>query len=181
MKTKTQYLIHCHYRKYDDTRTVPVLVVPQETLAKEICGEMEANPESPYLIQALKIMGESSLPNDAGFGYDEIPVLEEIPLLTKDELIHKLQAGAKMEDLFDFRAGQECEIFKTASLIPGDKIIYIPDLSLNKIPTSRPVNDPEEIKDILHSCYTGDEFLEECDGNTEKGGASVLVLRLAAS
>lgn len=168
MKTTTQYLIHCDYRDNGNTRSAPILVVPEETIAKEICGEMETNPGSPYLIQALIIMGESSLPNDAGFGYDKIPVLEEIPLLTKDELIHKLQAGAKMEDLFDFRPGQECDIFKTAHFIPGDKIIYIPDLSLNKIPTGRPVSGPEEITDILHSCYTGDEFLVECDGNAEK-------------
>lgn len=168
MKATTQYLIHCDYGEYDDARSVPVLVVPQEALAREICREMKKNPESPYLIQALRIMGESTLPVDAGFAYYEIPVLEDIPLLTKDKLIQKLRSGAKMEDLFDFRPGQECEIFKTKQLIPGDKIIYIPDLNLNKVPTGRPVTDPEEIEDILHSCYTGDEFLAECDGNLEK-------------
>lgn len=120
-------------------------------------------------------MGECTFHGDAGSGYNGNSVLEadagrEIGikrLLTKDELRQKLQSGAKMEDMFKFRAGQECDIFKAEDFISGEEILYIPDLDLNEIPTERPVSGPEEIDDILHSCYTGNDFIEECHGDVD--------------
>ena len=38
-----------------------------------------------------------------------------------------------MDDLFAFRNGQDCEIFKAARFEQGDDIIYIPDVALNLI------------------------------------------------
>lgn len=85
--------------------------------------------------------------------------------LTKDELRLALEGGARLIDMFDFLPGQECEIFKSERFRTGDEIIYIPDLSLNEIPIDMVIDDPEAVEDILDSCYTGNDFLEECGGN----------------
>lgn len=86
--------------------------------------------------------------------------------MTKGQMKEKLQNGATMEELFEFTEGQECEIFKS-DFRAGDEIIYIPDLCLNEIPTGRPVSG-EELDDVLGCCYTGNDFIEVCDGNEEK-------------
>jgi len=147
-----------------------VLVVREEALAVKAVAEILKDPGSPYGKLVLSTLGNDVLPQDASFSIQHISTLEKEPeksLLTKEELVQRLQDGAKMEDLFSFRPGQDCEIFKTRNLVLGDKIIYIPDLSLNRIPTGRTINAPEEIQEILTSCYTGNEFLQECDGNSE--------------
>ena len=166
MKTVIQYLICCKYGDWDDARTIPVLVAQNPSIAQDVIKDLEGNPQSEY----LKMIEEYDVPSDACYSMQPICTLTDEPkdLLTKDELVQKLKAGTKMEDLFDFCPGQECDIFKTTQLIPGDKIIYIPDLNLNKIPTDRPAKDAEEIQWILGSCYTGDEFLEDCDNNWKK-------------
>lgn len=86
--------------------------------------------------------------------------------MTKLELAEKLKEGAALNSLFAFRPGQECEIFKS-NRFQQDEIIYIPDIWLNEIPVERPIADPEEINDILNQCYTGNDFIDECDGDVE--------------
>ena len=87
--------------------------------------------------------------------------------LTKDELRLALEGGAKLIDMFYFQPGQECEIFKAERFRAGDEIIYIPDLSLNEIPIDMVIDDQEAVEDILDSCYTGNDFLEECGGDQD--------------
>ncbi len=87
--------------------------------------------------------------------------------MTKGELREYLKAGGLMGDAFDFGPGQECEIFKADYFEPGDEIIYIPDLSLNKIPVWEPVTDDEAIEEVVGNCCTGNDFIDECDGDTE--------------
>ena len=70
--------------------------------------------------------------------------------MTKDELRTQLQAGKTLDDLFTFRLGQECLIFKE-HLFPEnpkarDEIIYIPDLSLNDLHPDKPCADEECIR-----------------------------------
>lgn len=88
--------------------------------------------------------------------------------MTKAELREKLLGGAIMDDLFAFRNGKDCEIFKAARFGQGDDIIYIPDLALNLIPVTEPANDPKDVEEIVDCCYTGNDFIEECDGDVEK-------------
>ena len=71
--------------------------------------------------------------------------------MTKAELREKLLGGAVMDDLFAFRNGQDCEIFKATRFERSDDIIYIPDL-----------------EEIVGCCYTGNDFVEECGGDVEK-------------
>lgn len=87
--------------------------------------------------------------------------------ITKDELRLALEGGARLIDMFDFRPGQECEIFKSERFQTGDEIIYIPDLSLNDLPIDLVIDDPEAVEDILNNCYTGNDFLEECGGDRD--------------
>ena len=47
--------------------------------------------------------------------------------MTKAELREKLLGGAVMDDLFAFRNGQDCEIFKATRFERSDDIIYIPN------------------------------------------------------
>lgn len=85
--------------------------------------------------------------------------------MTKTELRDYLKAGYHMDDAFDFGPGQECEIFKADSFGPGDDIIYIPDVHLNTIPMGTPIIDDEVIDDVVGNCYTGNDFIEECEGD----------------
>ena len=87
--------------------------------------------------------------------------------MTKEELRRCLLSGELMEDLFAYRAGQDCDIFKADQFAPGDEIIYIPDIYLNDVVTMHPVTDPEDIEEIVDQCYTGNDFIDECDGNAE--------------
>lgn len=84
---------------------------------------------------------------------------------TKDELRYVLEGGSTLMDLFEFRSGQECEIFKANRFVEGDEVIYIPDLSLNNININRPIEDSDELDDIMDHCYTGNDFLAECSGD----------------
>lgn len=85
--------------------------------------------------------------------------------MTKNELREALLNGKRMDALFEFYSGQECEIYKADEFCPGDDIIYIPDLDLNHIPSG--TCNEEEVAEILSCCYTGNDFLEECDDNLD--------------
>ena len=88
-------------------------------------------------------------------------------LITKEALRKSLKTGLKMRELFDFSDGQDCLIFKAEKFLPGDKIIYIPDVALNEIPLGRPVAVDDEITEILDKCYTGNDFIDLCDGDVK--------------
>lgn len=79
--------------------------------------------------------------------------------MTKTELRAKLLSGAKLEDLFPWRPGQDCDIFKDYPFTVDDEIIYIPDVYLNCL-FSTP-----DVDEILANCYTGQDFVDECDGD----------------
>ena len=86
--------------------------------------------------------------------------------MTKKELARRLKSGEKLKDLFSFVYGQECEMYKAVFFTRGDEIMYIPDLSLNSIPTDEDLSDnEEEIKRVIGCCYTGDDFIDLCKGN----------------
>ena len=88
--------------------------------------------------------------------------------MTKEELRTELQRGRTLDELLHFSRGQECLIFKADEFEPGDEILYIPDIDLNEIPADTDLScDIEGIFDVLGCCYTGDDFIEECDGNAE--------------
>ena len=91
--------------------------------------------------------------------------------MTKSELKSRLKAGECLNDLLPFGPGQDCEINKAEGFAAGDEVIYIPDIILNRIHINKPITDPEELEEVLFSCYTGDDFVEECDGNQEKAEA----------
>ena len=91
--------------------------------------------------------------------------------MNKNNLAEELRDGKRAIDLLEFCAGQECEIFKAKHFQPGDEIIYIPDVYLNELATGKPVCTEEEIKEIIGCCYSGDDFIEECDGDVQKAEA----------
>lgn len=85
--------------------------------------------------------------------------------MTKTELYNKLLKGASLEDVLTLSDGQDCLIYKGSFFrVPDNEIIYIPDITLNDIPTSHPVTR-KEIKHILGHCYTKQDILDECDGD----------------
>ena len=85
--------------------------------------------------------------------------------MTKENLRRRLEAGGILMDLLPPVPGQECEIYKAERFIPGSEIIYIPDFSLNELPYERSVRNEEEIEEIMGCCYTGDDFIGECEGD----------------
>ena len=82
--------------------------------------------------------------------------------MKKSEIRTALLNGAALEDILTLSDGQECEIFKGSFFAKNDEVIYIPDTTLNDIPTHRPVTD-EECNHILSHCYTKEDFLRECN------------------
>lgn len=82
--------------------------------------------------------------------------------MTKAEFKAALKAGKSMKELLPLVSGQECKIYKANSFTLGDDIIYIPDIWLNEIPYHNTISDDEVIEEILLSCYSGNDFLEEC-------------------
>lgn len=89
-------------------------------------------------------------------------------VLTKRELSVRLQQGRTLNDLLAFGLGQDCETFKADRFHPGDAVIYVPDVALNQLPLERPITNPEELAEVLSSCYTGQEFIDTCSGDVEK-------------
>lgn len=88
--------------------------------------------------------------------------------MTKVDLRTYLKAGHIMDDVFTFKSGQECDIYKADQFELGDEIIYIPDISLNQIHPDIPITYDEDIEEVVHCCYTGNDFLAQCNGNREK-------------
>lgn len=87
--------------------------------------------------------------------------------MTKDELRINLLAGKTMDELFQYSNGQECLIYKANAFATGPAIIYIPDISLNEIPMDSPLESEEKINDVISICYTGDDFVDECNGDVK--------------
>ncbi|MBR3972947.1 MAG: hypothetical protein IKJ99_03205 [Oscillospiraceae bacterium] len=101
--------------------------------------------------------------------------------MTKTELRELLRQGWTLDQLFQWTEGQDCMIYKADDFAPGDEVLYIPDLDLNDIPTDVKLNvdnsmnkdDPgwpnmtaeEQIRVVLSYCYTGADFVEQCDGD----------------
>jgi len=97
---------------------------------------------------------------------DVLPAVQKA-VFTKENLKLLLQQGHTLNDLLAFSAGQDCEIFKSDVFLQGDTVIYIPDVCLNSIPIDHSITNPEELAEVLSYCYTGQDFIEECDGDTE--------------
>lgn len=85
--------------------------------------------------------------------------------MKKSELKEHLKAGYTMDDIFAFSPGQDCVIFKAEKFESGEEIIYIPDIFLNQIPTGTPICDDETIDDVVGHCYTGQDFIDQCEGD----------------
>ncbi len=90
--------------------------------------------------------------------------------MTKLDCMVLLRRGERIDRIFPLRDGQECTIYKADAFVPGLEIIYIPDIDLNAIPYDKDLSaDIEGIMDFLcQDCYTGDDFIDLCDGDTEK-------------
>lgn len=85
--------------------------------------------------------------------------------MNKQEIIEQLKKGKILSHLFDFTAGQECLIYK-GNFTATDDVIYIPDVYLNEIPINIPLTK-ERLKDIEYDLYSGNDFINECNGNVE--------------
>lgn len=85
--------------------------------------------------------------------------------MTKQEVIKQLKKGKVLSDLFIFTEGQECLIHK-GNFAATDDIIYIPDIYLNEISTNNPLTE-EKLEDIENNLYSGNDFINECNGNVE--------------
>lgn len=102
--------------------------------------------------------------------------------MTKYEAMIRLLSGEAMDSIFQFRPGQECMMFKADEFIAGDEIIYIPDIDLNEIPVDIDLSVPNSMMDAsnggwgpmtateqvdlaLSYCYTGKDFIDQCEGN----------------
>lgn len=83
--------------------------------------------------------------------------------MTKRELKDKLLTGSLLEDLLEFSDGQDCLIYKGKFEV-SDQVIYIPDIYLNNINIEFALSS-EEIDNVISHCYTGNDFMMECDGN----------------
>ena len=90
--------------------------------------------------------------------------------MTKKEIEIELRKGRTLESILNFKAGQACTIFKADEFQPGDEVLYIPDIDLNEIPADKDISvDIEGIYDVLGCCYTGDDFIEACNGDEKLG------------
>lgn len=128
--------------------------------------EVEANSKEEAeekLIDAINEGREN--PPDQCYDADAEATEMEESCMTKKELKDKLMAGAFLVDLFNFTDGQECLIYK-GNFEVSDNIIYIPDIYLNGIKTGSVLSD-EEIENVLDDCYTGNDFMTECNGHED--------------
>ena len=87
--------------------------------------------------------------------------------MTKQEFYDHLKAGYYVDDAFVLSPGQDCDIYKSDKFEAGDQIIYIPDIYLNEITICAPVLGDEVISDIVACCYTGNDFIDICGGDTD--------------
>lgn len=90
--------------------------------------------------------------------------IQQYQSLSKTELEVYLHKNYTLSDLIpDTSKGENCIIFKD-SWEKSDRIIYIPDYSLNGIIPNRVLN-AKEIDNTVHSCYSGNDFLRICKGH----------------
>ena len=136
--------------------------------------EIEVRAENGYdaydKVDTMINDGEIDLPCDGGnYGYKrELEVKETKKesniskniTVTKEQLKERLKNGEHLEDIFEFTDGQECLIYK-GNFEVSDNIIYIPDIWLNELNVDSRATE-EDIEDIIHNCYTGKDFMEEC-------------------
>ena len=104
--------------------------------------------------------------------------------MTKREIRAELLKGRPLDDILHFTDGQECMIFKAERFVPGDEVLYIPDIGLNQIPVDidlshdnsmmyetklgwGPMTAEEQIEVVLSYCYTGDDFVTQCESDLE--------------
>lgn len=87
--------------------------------------------------------------------------------MTKIELRNALNSGKCLEDVLTLSWGQECTIFKANKFKKGDDIVYIPDMELNNITYECQDLTAEAIDEIISYCYTGDDFIDCCEGDDE--------------
>lgn len=85
--------------------------------------------------------------------------------MNRDQVKQELLKGRSLEELFEFRPGQECDIYKGEFSL-SDDIIYIPDIDLNEIPIHEAV-EKEVVDRIVNAMYSGLDFLEQCEGKGE--------------
>ena len=102
--------------------------------------------------------------------------------MTKADLRNELLKGKTLDSILRFRNGQDCMIFKADHFSTGDEILYIPDVDLNELPLDidlskdnsmmnefragfLPMTAQEQVDLVLSYCYTGDDFIKECDGD----------------
>ena len=88
--------------------------------------------------------------------------------MTKAELGANLKAGFHLIDLFQFCPGQECEIYKASAFAPGDEVIYISDMFSPGNFIDGPIIDPNTLECALSNCFTGNDFMEVCNGDRQK-------------
>ena len=87
--------------------------------------------------------------------------------MTKQEILKLLRNGVKLNQIFDFISGQECEIYKADDWTQAreDDIVYIPDISLNDICIDKNIHFEDERLYILRQFYRKKDFVLECHGN----------------
>ena len=86
--------------------------------------------------------------------------------ITKQTLRELLSKGTTLESIFEFKEGQNCLIFKAEKFKDTEDIIYIPDITLNEIEVTRPL-DAEGIDHVIQHCCNGKDFINECRGNEQ--------------
>lgn len=97
-------------------------------------------------------------------GYSTCYSVLQYQSLSKTELEVYLRKDYTLAELIpDISKGEDCVLFKD-SWEKSDRIIYIPDYSLNGIIPNRILN-AKEIDKTVHSCYTGNDFLRICNGH----------------
>lgn len=77
MKTKIAYLISCTMGEWDDFSSKPIIVALDMETALMICEELNRDNGNPFRKYALSVLGETSLPGDADFSFQEILVTEQ--------------------------------------------------------------------------------------------------------
>ena len=102
--------------------------------------------------------------------------------MTTLELKQGLLQGKHLDELLSLSDGQDCTIFKAESFCTDATILYIPDIILNEIPCSLDLSidnsmcdasngkwgsltASEQVDLVLSYCYTGEDFVDECDGD----------------
>lgn len=154
-RTQDGYDTFCHNGQVFDFGDF-VLNVPQDILNRYGIISVEADKDLIACDYNEALVYEQRV-YDANMG----------PLLTKEDLKARLMTRESLSNIYQFTPGQECEIVKASKWIPGDLVIYIPDASVQDIPINRPIHD-DGLEDVLSHCYTGNDFVEICEGDVEK-------------